>query len=281
MRYDGADYVYLKNLQGDVVGIVNTSGAIVAEYAYDAWGNLTSTTGNNAIADANPFRYRGYYFDSETGLYYLQSRYYDAEVGRFINADDPEYLEGLTAIDERLGVNLFVYCGNNPVNKEDGSGSFPGLGTILMAFIAGVVASVISTYIEDVLYNLMKGIRGWRVFTTLRPIYVYINRAIVGGLCGVIEKLAPEIGKIITKPIDALLVPLLDQLVEIILKIRTVFDPIAYIRSAEARIATSFLKVPIKVKSQKIVIEAVKTVATKVFGGLGCTFGRALIRFLK
>jgi RHS repeat-associated protein len=122
MRCGGNDYIYLKNLQGDVVGIVNTSGAIVAEYSYDAWGNSTSTTGDAAIAAANPFRYRSYYFDSETSLYYLQSRYYDSEVGRFINADDPELLGSLRATDEVLGANLFAYCGNDPIGNEDPSG---------------------------------------------------------------------------------------------------------------------------------------------------------------
>ena len=79
-------YVFGKNLQGDIVAIYNTSGTSVAAYKYDAWGNVISATG--AMASVNPFRYRGYYYDTETGLYYLQSRYYDPAICRFINADD-------------------------------------------------------------------------------------------------------------------------------------------------------------------------------------------------
>ena len=89
-RYNGTVYHYIKNLQGDVIGIVNSNnGGIVVEYTYDAWGNVISITGELAstVGQINPFRYRGYYYDSDTGLYYLNSRYYDSQVGRFINAD--------------------------------------------------------------------------------------------------------------------------------------------------------------------------------------------------
>jgi RHS repeat-associated protein len=83
--YNGAKYIYVKNLQGDIVGIVDNTGALVVEYAYDAWGGLISATG--ALAEVNPFRYRGYYYDVETGLYYCQSRYYDPAVKRWIDND--------------------------------------------------------------------------------------------------------------------------------------------------------------------------------------------------
>ena len=83
---DGLQYLYVRNLQGDIVSVVSAStGASVAEYTYDSWGNILTATGT--MAEVNPIRYRGYYLDAETGLYYLQSRYYDAEVGRFLNAD--------------------------------------------------------------------------------------------------------------------------------------------------------------------------------------------------
>ncbi|MBQ3598908.1 MAG: RHS repeat protein [Clostridia bacterium] len=119
-RYNGTVYHYIKNLQGDVIGIVNSNnGAIVVEYAYDAWGNILSTTGSLAstVGQINPFRYRGYYYDSETGLYYLNSRYYDAEVGRFINAD--AYASTGQGI---LGNNMFAYCLNNPAMYVDYNG---------------------------------------------------------------------------------------------------------------------------------------------------------------
>ena len=82
-------YLYAVNAQGDVVAILDTAGNAVVQYAYDAWGNLLSTTGGMAVTLGryNPLRYRGYVYDTETGFYYLQSRYYDPELSRFINAD--------------------------------------------------------------------------------------------------------------------------------------------------------------------------------------------------
>ena len=87
---NGTEYYYLRNLQGDIAGIVDGTGSLVVEYTYDAWGKLLSITGSLAdtVGVLNPLRYRGYYYDTETGLYYLQSRYYDPETGRFLNADE-------------------------------------------------------------------------------------------------------------------------------------------------------------------------------------------------
>ena len=109
------EYFYRKNLQGDVIGIVDAAGSSAAKYTYDAWGNILSAT--DTMANVNPIRYRGYYYDTETGLYYLQSRYYDPEVGRFINADAfASTGQGI------LGANMFAYCGNEPVNGVDYTG---------------------------------------------------------------------------------------------------------------------------------------------------------------
>lgn len=113
--YNGTQYHYITNLQGDVVGLANEYG-IVATYAYDAWGKIISTSGITSMEEsalaANPLRYRGYIYDTETGFYYLQSRYYDPEIGRFFNADACLY-------NTILGFNLFAYCYNNPVNYSD------------------------------------------------------------------------------------------------------------------------------------------------------------------
>ena len=89
VTYDGTEYFYLKNAQGDVTGLVNSSGTQVVAYTYDAWGNPLTTTGTMAdtLGKLNPFRYRGYVYDTETGLYYLGSRYYNPQWGRFVNAD--------------------------------------------------------------------------------------------------------------------------------------------------------------------------------------------------
>ena len=127
--YGDNTYTFAKNLQGDVIGIYNSSRQLVAKYTYNAFGQITAITGSNGndvsgnathIANINPFRYRGYYYDTETGLYYLKSRYYDPIVGRFINAD--AFVSTGQGI---LGNNMFAYCNNNPVNLYDFCGSDP------------------------------------------------------------------------------------------------------------------------------------------------------------
>ena len=116
-------------MQGDVVRILNEGGAEVAIYTYDAWGKnlqITDGSGNDVSADTshianiNPFRYRGYYYDVETGWYYLNARYYDPNVGRFINADSQ-----LNTSLGVVGANLYVYCLNNSVNMIDVIGKYP------------------------------------------------------------------------------------------------------------------------------------------------------------
>ena len=94
--YNGTEYYYIYNLQGDVVALANSTGTIIARYTYGPWGTVDAVTDNagndissNAshIANINPIRYRGYYYDTETGFYYVSSRYYDPEIGRFINTN--------------------------------------------------------------------------------------------------------------------------------------------------------------------------------------------------
>ena len=120
----GSEYYYIRNGQSDIIGILDSNGNQVVAYVYDSWGKVVGTTGSLAdtIGAANPFRYRGYYYDAETGLYYLNSRYYDPEVGRFINADDCDILDGSN--DHIPENNLFAYCFNNPVNHYDSDGCF-------------------------------------------------------------------------------------------------------------------------------------------------------------
>ena len=119
--YDNVPYYFYKNLQGDVIAIADKDGEPVARYTYDAWGVCTVTLDISpcAISAVNPYRYRSYYYDAETGLYYLQSRYYDPVVGRFICADEASYLE---ANEIALGCNLFSYCENDPINDIDITG---------------------------------------------------------------------------------------------------------------------------------------------------------------
>ena len=117
MKQNGAVYYYITNMQGDVVRLVNAAGNTAAYYKYDPYGNAISASGSHATI--NPLRYRGYYYDTETGLYYCQSRYYDPAIGRFINAD--AYVSTGQGI---IGCNMFAYCGNNPVSFIDTEGCF-------------------------------------------------------------------------------------------------------------------------------------------------------------
>ena len=138
--YNGEEYYYIKNVQNDIVAIADKNGTVVANYYYDAWGNVTQITGNTALAQTNPLRYRSYYYDSETGYYHLKSRYYSPEVGRFLNADGQ-----LTTGSDLIGLNLFAYCGNNPVNRIDPTGEawwHWALGAAIVAACA--VATVVT-----------------------------------------------------------------------------------------------------------------------------------------
>ena len=99
--------------------LVDGNGRVVVEYVYDAWGKHTVQDGSDeGIGSLNSIRYRGYCYDEETGLYYLQSRYYDPEVGRFLSADSIEYLDP----ESLNGLNLYAYCNNNPVMYVDPTG---------------------------------------------------------------------------------------------------------------------------------------------------------------
>ena len=120
VTWNGTTYLYLTNIQGDVIAILDTDGNAVVQYTYDAWGNILTTTGTLAetLGTLNPLTYRGYVYDQETQLYYLQSRYYNPTVGRFINAD------ALVSTGQGLlGNNMFAYCNNNPINLLDPAGT--------------------------------------------------------------------------------------------------------------------------------------------------------------
>lgn len=141
MNYNGTEYYYRKNILGDVIEIYNNLGNLQCRYVYDAWGNhkvynaIGSEIGAEVIniGNINPIRYRGYYWDKEFGLYYLQSRYYDPALGRFISPDSISYLEPESVI----GLNLYAYCGDNPVMYVDPSGHFP-----ILALILGITALI-------------------------------------------------------------------------------------------------------------------------------------------
>lgn len=121
--YNGVMYYYIKNLQGDIMRIVDENGNSIAIYAYDQWGKPTQmrqpTSTTVDLVNYNPFLYRGYVYDSDSGLYYLQSRYYDPVTGRFLNADI--YCDTMTG--STLSTNMFAYCENNAVNASDANGT--------------------------------------------------------------------------------------------------------------------------------------------------------------
>ena len=146
-------YYYTHNSRGDIVGIYNGAGELKAHYEYDAWGNVISITDNNGNAITNPnhignlnsFRYRGYYQDTETGLYYLMSRYYDAVTHRFINADG--YFQAGTSI---LDGNTFAYCANNPVSHSDTNGNswFSNIVSTVMGMLLNVVKKALFPFVS-------------------------------------------------------------------------------------------------------------------------------------
>ncbi len=144
MKYNNTLYYYVLNAQGDVVRIVDSSRNTVASYTYDPWGKIISSSGT--LADINPLRYRGYYYDSETGFYYLQSRYYDPEIGRFINADS----YASTDATGLLSTNMFTYCENDPVNKSDPSGEAFSLITIAVGATVGALVNAAGTALSNV-----------------------------------------------------------------------------------------------------------------------------------
>ena len=166
-------YFYVRNLQGDVVGIYDSSGNKIAEYDYDAFGNCTTVYGlASSIGKYNPIRYRGYYCDIETNWYFLNARYYAPELRRFISPDDTAYLDP----ESVNGLNLYCYCGNDPVNYADPSGHFPFF--LLAAFLAvGITAAV--DYIPDQEFNLHWG---WYVGSLLGG--AAIGAGIAGLLAG-------------------------------------------------------------------------------------------------
>ena len=149
VKYNGNIYFYRKDAQGNIMALLDSNGAVVVEYKYDAWGNHEAEVANEAfvaLAEINPYRYRGYYFDEETGLYFLQTRYYDPEVGRFISRDSIEY----AAPETINGLNLYAYCSNNPVMATDPLGTTAWwewllAGLVVVGLVIGAVVATVAT----------------------------------------------------------------------------------------------------------------------------------------
>ena len=154
--YNKHRYIYQRNIQGDIIGILDVdSETIVAKYNYDAWGNhKVIEIGDNNIGEINPIRYRGYYYDKETGLYYLNSRYYSPELRRFICADEVSILDETKS--QINGLNLYMYCNDNPVMYADPSG-YAFIAALLISMgIAALIGGATAGYSA-----YQSGERGW------------------------------------------------------------------------------------------------------------------------
>ena len=165
-------FYYLYNLQGDVIAIVRAAtGQIVAKYSYDAWGKCTVTNATGyAVGDKNPFRYRGYYYDTETGLYYLNSRYYSPEFGRFISADR----FASTDVTMPLSANAYSYCENNPIARKDVDG----------ALWVSALIGVASVYVADIIGNVIEGKSGWDILKPTSSVGTYLGAGVSGMITG-------------------------------------------------------------------------------------------------
>ena len=173
VMYNGTEYYYVMNLQGDIIGLVNAAGAWVVEYRYDVWGNIQSISGSLAgtLGADNPLRYRGYYYDTETGLYYISCRYYNPEIGRFISPDTTNVLE---VQDDLYDKNLYAYCDNNPVMRVDSSGAVWHLAV-------GAAVGVATQFVADVGIGLATGNSFGEVIASLSPVD-YVSAAIGGSI---------------------------------------------------------------------------------------------------
>ena len=171
MILNNVEYAYLRNAQNDIVGLINSAGVQVVSYTYSTWGEVLSITGTLAstVGQQNPYRYRGYRYDSETGLYYLQSRYYNPQWGRFLNADDGQDVgAGI------LGSNLYIYCANNPVNMIDYTGEF-----VLSIFACVLIGIAVGAIVG----GSIGGYYSYKSFGKVKWMYV-IKGAVAGGIIG-------------------------------------------------------------------------------------------------
>ena len=149
-KYENKEYYYLRDSLQTIIGIENELKQIVCEYKYDAYGNHKVLDNNRNVSNSkyfigniNPFRYKGYYYDVETGLYWISSRYYSPELCRWISSDDVEYLDP----ESVNGLNLYAYCGNNPVNNYDPTGHL--FWSCLLGAAISLVVELAIDYFED------------------------------------------------------------------------------------------------------------------------------------
>ena len=184
MIYNGSYYYFEKNLFGDVLRVYNSSGTMVASFTYDSYGNIISQSGS--MVDKVNFRYRGYYYDSETGFYYLQTRYYDPSICRFISADQPELLG--TLADYPGQINLYAYCNNNPIMYTDETGEAFFLTALVVGLIAGAIIGGTVSTVE----SISNGETGWELAGSICE--GILLGSLAGGAAGALVGIAPTIG---------------------------------------------------------------------------------------
>ena len=175
IQYNNVPYYFIKNLQGDVIAIVNKDAETVARYSYDAWSvpTITQDSSGCQIATINPYRYRGYYFDAEIGMYYLQSRYYSCGTCRFLNAD---MLSMISVQDDTLANNLFAYCNNEPIKNTDNNGKV----AIFITMAIGALFGLAIQWVIDMITNIIKGTK--KFYKPCSSAWDYICSAAGGAL---------------------------------------------------------------------------------------------------
>ena len=178
--YNGTEYYYIKNAQNDVVAIADASGNVVVMYYYNAWGEIIDCVDNTTfeLSSINPITYRSYYNDNIVGMdmYYLNSRYYMADWGRFVSADTTDILSIQSDLYDK---NLFAYCDNNPVHRVDTT------GFVWEALCIGFVAGIVGQYVNDVITNFSEGKTGFDVFAAKSSFSDYLSSGIGGAIAAI------------------------------------------------------------------------------------------------
>ena len=181
--YNATPYYFVKNLQGDVIAIVDKDAQTVAEYSYDAWGVCTITQDSVGIANINPFRYRGYYYDAEIAKYYLQSRYYDPDTGRFVNGDE---LESLNLDFSAISCNTYSYCSNSCVTQID------ILGFVSISQFFGYIKKMfqsIGSFFAKAFTYVKKNYSPFKLQKSKYGTFLYINVLIISTVIDVVVSL--------------------------------------------------------------------------------------------
>jgi len=181
VKHNNATYFYRKDAQANIVALLDNIGAVVVKYKYDAWGNcvIDASTTNTELANLNPFRYRSYYYDTETGFYFLKTRYYDPEIGRFMTIDDIGYLDP----ESINGLNLYACCLDNPILYSDDSGCSIIVSLLIAAGIGALIGGI-----TGAISGIATGQTGWALVGSI------LGGAITGGILGSVTALGGLFG---------------------------------------------------------------------------------------